>query len=57
METSENARTLFTDEWQAPCKDVHEVGQPVRMGCTIELSDIHHVAFVLQDGRFVVIHV
>lgn len=27
------------------------------MGCTIELSDVHHVAFVFEHGCFVVIHV
>lgn len=31
-------RTLFTNKREGPCKDIHKVGQPVRVGCSIELT-------------------
>lgn len=27
------------------------------MGCAVELSDVHDIVFVFEDGSFVVIHV
>lgn len=31
--------TFFANEGQTPREDVHEIGQPVRMRCTVELTD------------------
>lgn len=39
-------QTLLADKGQTPREHVHEVRQPIRMRCAIELPDIHHVAFV-----------
>jgi len=50
-------RTLFTNEWQTPGKHIHEVRQPVWMGCAIKLSNVHHIAFVFEDGGLVVVNV
>lgn len=42
--------TLFPNKGQRPAEDVHEVGQPVWMRRTVELSDVHNVVFILQHG-------
>jgi hypothetical protein len=39
-------RTFLADEGETPGEDVHEVGQPVRVGAVIELPDIHDVVLV-----------
>jgi hypothetical protein len=49
--------TLFPYKWQTPSKDVHEVGQPVRMRRAIELSNIHDVVLVLENSSLVVVYV
>lgn len=44
--------TFFANEGQGPREDVHEVRQPVRMRRAVELPDVHHVVFVLEDSRW-----
>ena len=50
-------RTLLADEWKTPCKRIHEVWQPVRMWCRVELPDVEEIALVLQDSGFVVVDI
>jgi hypothetical protein len=50
-------RTLLANKWQAPSKCIHEVGQPIRVRCAIKLPDVQYVRFVLEDRRFVVVHI
>ncbi len=45
-------RTFFPDKWQRPSEHVHKVGQPVGMFHCIELSDVHHIVLVLEDGSW-----
>lgn len=49
--------TLLANEWKTPGEDVHEIREPIWMRRAVELSDVHHVALVLQDSRLVVVHV
>ena len=49
--------TFFTDKRQTPCENVHEVGQPIRVRTTVELSDVHDIVFVLQHSSLVVVHI
>lgn len=42
--------TFFPDERQGPGEDVHEVGKPVGVRRAVELSDVHHVVFILKHG-------
>lgn len=50
-------RTLLSNERQTPRKDVHEVRQPVRVRGGVELSDVHDVGLVLEDGGLVLVNV
>ena len=50
-------RTLLADEWKTPCKRIHEVWQPVRMWCRVELPDVEDIALVLQDSGLVVVDI
>ena len=50
-------RTFLSDERQTPREHVHEVRQPVRMGRTVKLANVHHIVLIFQNGRFVVVHV
>ena len=43
--------TFLADEGEGPGEHVHEVGQPVGVGRTVELPDVHHVILVLQHRR------
>ena len=49
--------TLLADKRQTPCENVHEVGQPIRVRTTVELSDVHDIVFVLQHSSLVVVHI
>ena len=44
-------RTFFADKGQTPRKDVHKIWQPIGMWAAVKLPDVHHVVFILQDGR------
>ena len=44
-------RTFLSDEGEGPGEDIHEVGQPVGVVHRIELTNVHHIVLVLQDGR------
>lgn len=57
MGTKWEALTLLSDEGQRPCEDVHEVGKPVWVRSAVELSDVHDVILVLENGSLVVVHV
>lgn len=48
----ETSPTFFPDKGQRPGEDVHEVWQPVRMWGAVELPDVHHVVFILQDSSW-----
>ncbi len=50
-------RTLLSYERETPSKGVHEIGQPVWMGCRVELSDIKNVAFILEDSGLIIVDV
>lgn len=43
--------TFLANKRKRPCKDVHEVGQPVWVGGTVELSNVHHIVLILQHRR------
>ena len=43
--------TFLANKRKRPCEDVHEVGQPVWVGGTVELSDVHHIVLILQHRR------
>ena len=43
--------TFLPDEGEGPGEDIHEVGQPVGVVHGIELTNVHHIVLVLQDGR------
>lgn len=47
----------FSNKWQGPGKDVHDVWQPIRMGYTGELPKVHYVVFVSKSACTVVINV
>ena len=49
--------TFFSDEGQGPREHIHEVGQPVRMGWTVELPDVHNIVLVLQYSSFVIVNI
>ena len=49
--------TLFADKRQRPRKDVHKVGQPVRVLTCVKLADVEHVGLVLEDSALVTINV
>ena len=49
--------TLLANKWQTPGKCIHEVGQPIRVRCTIKLPNIQHVCFIFEDRRLVIVHV
>ena len=38
--------TFLAYKRQRPREHVHEIGQPVGMGWTVELTDIHHIVLV-----------
>ena len=46
-----NTLTFFSNKRKRPCEDVHEVGQPVWVGGTVELADVHHIVLILQHCR------
>lgn len=41
-------RTFLPNKWQRPGEDIHEIWEPVWVGRTVELPDVHHVVLVLQ---------
>ena len=43
--------TFLPNEGEGPGEDIHEVGQPVGVVHRIELTNVHHIVLVLQDGR------
>ena len=43
--------TFLPDEGEGPGENIHEVGQPVGVVHRIELTNVHHIVLVLQDGR------
>ena len=43
---------LFPYKRERPSKNVHKIGQPIRMRRTVELADVHHVVFVLTQFLF-----
>lgn len=43
--------TFLANKRKRPCEDVHEVRQPVWVGRTVELADVHHVVLILQHRR------
>lgn len=49
--------TLLPHERQAPSEDVHEIGEPVWMRCTVELSDVHHIGLVFENSRLIIVYV
>ena len=46
--------TFFAYKWQTPRKNVHEVGQPIGMRTTVELSDVHNIVLVFKHSSLVV---
>ena len=50
-------RTLLSDERQTPREHIHEVWQPVRMRCAVELPDVHDVVLILEHGSLVVVDI
>jgi len=48
---------FLANKRKRPCEDVHEVGQPVWVGGTVELSDVHHIVLILQHCRLIVVHI
>ena len=48
---------LLANEWERPGEDVHEVREPVRVRCAVELSDVHDIVLVFEHGSLVVVHV
>lgn len=42
--------TFLADERQRPGEDVEEVRQPVGMRNAVELTNVHHVVLVLENG-------
>lgn len=49
--------TLLSNKGQTPRKHVHEIRQPVRVRCAVELSNVHDIIFVFQHSGFVVVHI
>lgn len=49
--------TFLAHEWQGPCEDIHEVGQPVWMRRAVELPDVHNVVLILKHRSLVVVYV
>lgn len=45
-------QTFLSYKWQRPGEDIHEVRQPVRVLHCIELTDVHHIVLILEDGRY-----
>ena len=45
--------TFFAYKWQTPRKNVHEVGQPIWMRTTVELSDVHNIVLVFKHSSLV----
>ena len=43
--------TFLPDKGEGPGENVHEVGQPVGVVHCVELTYVHHIVLVLQDGR------
>jgi hypothetical protein len=54
-ESAGRDRTLFGHEGERPGEDVHEVGQPVRVGRVIELANVHHCVFVPHHRTMIAI--
>lgn len=48
--------TLLSHKRQRPGEHVHEVWQPVGVRGAVELSDIHHIVFILQHRRWIYTH-
>ena len=42
--------TFLANKRKRPCEDVHEVRQPVWVGGTVELSDVHHIVLILEHS-------
>jgi hypothetical protein len=42
--------TFFAYKWQTPRENVHEVGQPIGMRTTVELSDVHNIVLVFKHS-------
>lgn len=49
--------TFFANKWQAPCENIHEIWQPIGMRRAVELSDIHHIGFILQYRGLIVVNI
>ncbi len=48
---------LLSYERKRPGEDIHKVRKPVRMGRTVELTDIHHIVLVLENSGLVVVDI
>lgn len=44
--------TFFTNKGKRPSEDIHEVWKPIGMWWAIELTNIHHIILVLQNGSW-----
>lgn len=51
------ALTFFSNKGQTPGEHVHEVWQPVWVGRTVELSDVHNIVLIFENGSLVVVYV